>query len=277
MLDVTIGSTQQMQGLTLFPLLAPGGASLPYQLLVDAVAAGTLVIGEVGQGTVPMLLAKNTGETDVLVLDGEQLIGSRQNRTTNRSMLLPAHSTTELPVYCMEHGRWHFESEVMAPAPQHSPSKVRRRAREVEAARAGLGPVLMASLGEAQASVWNDVAETVSRLGGRSATGDLSAAYGANRTRLDDWVKAFPRASSSASISSAVTGSTHGCTSACCAATSWTRSSARTTSANQAHRCRPRPPSPRSPRRTTWMPCGRPSGWRHLPRARDATAFCAGR
>jgi hypothetical protein len=36
----------------------------------------------------------------VLVLDGEQLIGSRQNRTTNRSILLPAHATTEMASAC---------------------------------------------------------------------------------------------------------------------------------------------------------------------------------
>ena len=193
MLDVTIGGPQQLEGLTLFPLLAPAGARLPYELLVEAVAAGTLVIGEVGEGTVPTLLARNTGERDVLLLDGEQLIGSRQNRTTNRSILLAARSTTEVPVYCMEHGRWHFESERMAPAPQHSPAKVRRRAREVEAARARVGLASPACLGVAQGDVWGDVAETIAKVGGASATGDLSGAYEANRERLADWEKAFPQ------------------------------------------------------------------------------------
>ena len=192
MLDVTISSPQRLEGLTLFPLLAPAGASLPCELLVDALAAGTLVIGEVGQGTVPTLLARNTGATDVLVLDGEQLIGSRQNRTINRSILLAAHSTTDVPVFCMEHGRWHFETEHMAPSPQHSPAKVRRRAREVEAVQAATGAVLMDSLRVAQGAVWNDVAETISKVGGASATGDLSAAYEANTARISDWAKAFP-------------------------------------------------------------------------------------
>ncbi|NJD08985.1 MAG: hypothetical protein FIB01_00585 [Gemmatimonadetes bacterium] len=193
MLDVKIGSSQRLEGLTLFPLLAPAGARLPYELLAEAVAAGTLAIGEVGEGTVPALLAKNAGAADVLVLDGEQLIGSRQNRTTNRSIVLPAHSQTELPVYCMEHGRWHFASDAMAPAPQHSPAKVRRRAREVEAARAAAGSIPMTMLREAQGDVWNDVAETVAKVGGASATGDLNAAYEANRSRLADWEQAFPR------------------------------------------------------------------------------------
>jgi hypothetical protein len=56
--------------------------------MADALAAGTLTITEVGTGTVPNLAATNASDRDTLVLDGEQLIGSRQNRMTNRSMLL---------------------------------------------------------------------------------------------------------------------------------------------------------------------------------------------
>lgn len=194
MLDVSIGSARQHLNLTLFPLLAPGAADLPYDLLVDAVAAGTTSIGEVGQGTVPSLQAKNTADRAVLVLDGEQLIGARQNRMTNRSILLPAHSTTEIPVYCMEQGRWHFESDAMQPAPQHSPAKVRRRARETEARHAvagGSSPLSM--LREAQGDVWNDVAETLHAMGASSSTRDLDAAFTASVQRMDEWLGAFPR------------------------------------------------------------------------------------
>ena len=108
MLDITVGAPQAHRNLTLFPLLATRAPELPYALLADALASGSVHIGEVGQGTVPALTARNDGDVDVLVLDGEQLIGSRQNRMTNRSLLLPAGSTIELPVSCMEHGRWHF-------------------------------------------------------------------------------------------------------------------------------------------------------------------------
>jgi hypothetical protein len=105
-LDIRVAGPQQHENLRLFPLIARGAPELPYDLLVDALAAGTLSIGELGTGQVPTLVAKNGSERDVLVLDGEQLIGSKQNRITNRSMLLPAGAVTEIPVYCMEQGRW---------------------------------------------------------------------------------------------------------------------------------------------------------------------------
>jgi hypothetical protein len=192
-LDVTLAAAQRHEDLTIFPLVAPGAADLPYELLVDALGAGTLSIGEAGEGTVPTLVAKNAADRAVLVLDGEQLIGARQNRMTNRSILLAARSATAIPVYCMEQGRWHFDSDAMQPAPQHSPAKVRRRARETEARHAGAGvasPVSM--LSEAQGAVWDDVADTLRALGGSSSTMSLDAAYTANVQRLDEWFASFP-------------------------------------------------------------------------------------
>ncbi|CAN5896628.1 hypothetical protein BH23GEM9_BH23GEM9_34450 [soil metagenome] len=194
MLEVRLAAPRRYENLTIFPLVAPGAADLPYELLVDALAAGTLSIGEVGEGTVPTLIAKNAGGRAVLVLDGEQLIGARQNRMTNRSILLAAGATTEIPVYCMEQGRWHFDSSVMAPAPQHSPTKVRRRARETEARHASAGVSFTTdALREAQGDVWNDVSETLHAVGGSSATHSLDAAYAANSQSVDRWLAPFPR------------------------------------------------------------------------------------
>lgn len=192
MLAVSLGSTRQHRSLTVFPLLAPGAADLPYDLLVDALAGGTLRIGEVGQGTVPTLVAKNEGDRVILVLDGEQLIGARQNRITNRSILLPPLGATEIPVFCMEQGRWHFDSDAMSPAPQHSPAKVRRRARETEARHAAqYGGVTMASLREAQGEVWSDVAETLHTLAAHSPTHSLDAAFAAAHD-MTAWLAALP-------------------------------------------------------------------------------------
>jgi hypothetical protein len=192
MLDVKLGSAQKFENLEVFPLIATGADDLPYDLLADAIAAGTLTITEVGQGTVPSLVAANTGERGVLVLDGEQLVGARQNRMTNRSILLPAHSTTEIPVFCMEHGRWHFTSGQMSSAPQHSPAKLRRHARVAEARRADAGMANSPeALREEQGAYWHDVADTLSKVGGRSATGSLHAAYEANLRRIAEFVAVF--------------------------------------------------------------------------------------
>jgi hypothetical protein len=194
MLDVKLAGAQMFENLKVFPLIAAGAGDLPWDLMMDALAAGTLTIGEVGQGTVPALASMNAGDRHVLVLDGEQLIGSRQNRMTNRSILLPAHSKTEIPVFCMEQGRWHFNSEHMQSAPQHSPSKLRRRARDVEARYAAAGfAAEPGQLSEEQGVFWHDVSGTLSDLGGDSPTSSLHATYEANARRIAAFVTAFHR------------------------------------------------------------------------------------
>jgi hypothetical protein len=193
MLDIQLGPEQHADDLVVFPLLSPETVELPYDLLSDALAAGTVRVGEVGQGTVPTLLVENLGERTVLVLDGEQLIGAKQNRTTNRSMLLGAKQDTEIPVSCMEQGRWRFHDRRFRSSPDHSPSKVRRRAREVEmeAVRARRAPAPEALAG-AQGAVWGEIGELSAKLGVRSDTGALDEAYEARRLDLDAWANDFP-------------------------------------------------------------------------------------
>lgn len=193
MLDVTPATPQQYRTLTIFPLVTPAPVELPYGLLVDALHEGVLQITEVGSGTVPELFAINDGATPILILDGEQLIGARQNRMTNRTILLPAHAKTRIPVSCMEQGRWHFDSDQFSPSPQHSPSKVRRQAREVEAEYTNTGaPVPQDALAHAQGKVWASIAEHSAAVGGHSKTGALNDLYQSRASDLEEWVRSFP-------------------------------------------------------------------------------------
>ncbi len=198
MFAASIGKAQHHENLTLFPVLAQMDRDLPYILMADALASGTLIISEKGSGQVPVLLAKNSASEPVLILDGEQLVGARQNRMTNRSILLPAMSTMEIPVSCMEHGRWHFVSEEFAPAPQYAPAKVRRKPRETEvramrdAAARGLGERSShRDLHLAQEAVWHEIGEMSSKLGGASDTGALDALYASHQDEMDRWLEAF--------------------------------------------------------------------------------------
>jgi len=193
MLDIRLGSPQRLEHLVVFPLLNRDPVELPYTLLSDAVGAGTVRVTEVRQGQVPTLGVENLGEQAVLVLDGEQLIGAKQNRTTNRSILLPGKSETEIPVSCMEQGRWRFTSREFTASPDHAPSKVRRQARDVEVAhvmrRVAAAPEVLAA---SQAGVWNEIRNLSTNLGVRSDTSALDEAYEARRIDLRDWAKAFP-------------------------------------------------------------------------------------
>ncbi len=54
----------------------------------------------------PELRFVNHCERPVLLLDGEELVGAKQNRILNLTVLVPAHQTIVIPVSCVEAGRW---------------------------------------------------------------------------------------------------------------------------------------------------------------------------
>ena len=89
--SITIGDPVHSGGLTIFPLFR--GGSVPsepgYTLLEEAVAHGVARVTEVcEEGSVPELRFENPGEKAVLLLDGEELIGAKQNRVVNLTILV---------------------------------------------------------------------------------------------------------------------------------------------------------------------------------------------
>jgi hypothetical protein len=195
MLDVTLAPPLRHRALTVFPLIAPRAPELPYALLSEALEDGRLRITEVGTGTVPSVLAISKHDLDILVLDGEQLIGARQNRMTNRSLLLAAGSETVIPVSCMEQGRWHHVSDQFAPGKYHSPSLVRRRSRETEASSLAAGaPPTPQVLASAQHGVWDSIEINARDLDTHSGTGALNEAFDAREHEIDEVVAAMPAA-----------------------------------------------------------------------------------
>jgi hypothetical protein len=61
-------------------------------------------------GSVPELKVLNRAEIPVLLLDGEELAGAKQNRVLNTTILLKESSETIIPVSCTEQGRWAYAS-----------------------------------------------------------------------------------------------------------------------------------------------------------------------
>ena len=69
-------------------------------------AAARAHITEVsGAGSVPFLKVANEADRLLLLLDGEELIGAKQNRILNTTVLVAAHTEVTIPVSCVEQGR----------------------------------------------------------------------------------------------------------------------------------------------------------------------------
>jgi len=91
----------------LYPIMGGHDDLPPLVTLDEAITAHVAVVTETSEsGAVPELAVANHSTCALFVLDGEQVIGVKQNRTFNLSMLLPPKSNTVVPVSCLESGRW---------------------------------------------------------------------------------------------------------------------------------------------------------------------------
>lgn len=182
--QVQIGAPLRCQGLAVFPLRVPVDQPVDYQLADEAIASGTVVVEEVGQqGSVPELLVENKGDMRVLFLEGEQLVGAKQNRVLNTSVLIPARTKIKIPVSCVEHGRWRYTSPQFAASKTMSSSPLRYKLKSSVAGS------LKASRGHRsdQGEVWEEVSRQQASLGVSSATGAMMDTYAAHQQRLDDF------------------------------------------------------------------------------------------
>ena len=113
--SIELGDVQQHKNMAVFPLFTSLNHGPEYLTLKEALALGVLVITEISEGgSVPNLKAINKGDLPILLLDGEELAGAKQNRVLNTTILLKEHSETVIPVSCTEQGRWSYRSAEFA-------------------------------------------------------------------------------------------------------------------------------------------------------------------
>ena len=124
--SVALGPEVVVDNLTMIPLLfkealksEPRSPGSDYLLLDEALAGGFVEITEVSeQGSVPELKFLNRGAKPVLIVDGEELLGAKQNRVVNLTILVAANSELTIPVSCVEAGRWRSRSRMFTSAPR---------------------------------------------------------------------------------------------------------------------------------------------------------------
>lgn len=196
LISTTLDSTQlgepaQFGNLTLYPLLADSPGTPAYLTLDEAIerklARVTATVrpeearqGAVSkdeqlseQGSVPELFFENLADRDILLADGEELVGARQNRILNISILVAAKKRIVVPVSCVESGRWSYRSRDFASSGRNLYAKARaEKMRHVSAS--------MRHSGERrsdQAALWQSIACKEEALGVSSATHSMGDIY----------------------------------------------------------------------------------------------------
>lgn len=162
--------------------------SIKYLTLKEALNKKLLIITEVSKGgAVPELKVKNKAEMPVLLLDGEELVGAKQNRILNTTILLKEKSETVIPVSCTEHGRWSYISDKFNVSDVVAAHNIRAKKASSVSANLKESHEYMAD----QIGVWNEIDRIAHNANIHSETGAMKDIFYAKMEDLDKFLETF--------------------------------------------------------------------------------------
>jgi hypothetical protein len=172
-----LGEPVEHRGIVVTPLFPRNDPVAAYITLDEALPRGFHIDETSDAGSVPELVVENPNGARVLLYDGEELVGAKQDRILNVSVLVEAGAKLPIPVSCVEQGRWHRRSAAFSSADHISHSHLRRRKAQMLAAQ----PL---ARGAAQGEVWAEVNEKQSRMRVASDTSASRDTFEAHRAAL---------------------------------------------------------------------------------------------
>ena len=181
---VRVGEPVRYQALSVFPLFDGQQTPVEYLLSDEGIGSGSVTVEEVTEaGSVPDLLVENKGDVRVLFIEGEELVGAKQNRVLNTSVLIAAKSKVKIPVSCVEAGRWGYRSRHFGSSGSHSSSRLRY------CLKSSVSHSLSEKRGyrSDQGKVWEEVARQQEALGTSSDTRAMSDTFETYKDRMNEF------------------------------------------------------------------------------------------
>jgi len=183
-----IGEVQIFENMAVYPLRRAGNGGPQYLTLGEAIEAGVFSVTEISEGgSVPDLQVENRGDVAVLLLDGEELAGAKQNRIINATILVAAKTSLRIPVSCTEQGRWSYVSRQFG----ESGHQMDRKLRSVNMKAVHDNLTAHKEFRSDQGMVWNHVHDLVKEVDVPTSTGAMKDVYDAKGADLDAYMKPF--------------------------------------------------------------------------------------
>ena len=95
-----------LRNLRVHPIQGSASAGIEISTISEILPQKSGEFHELDPPDINRIAFQNAGENPILMLDGEEVIGAMQNRIIADSILVPARSTSNVPVICAEEGRW---------------------------------------------------------------------------------------------------------------------------------------------------------------------------
>lgn len=187
-MQTVVSRFQALKNLAVVQLSTSVQDTLDYVTSEKAISGNLIQVKELNQsGSVNTIFVINNSDKLVFMMDGDILAGAKQNRVVNTSILLASHSKTEIPVSCVEAGRWRYSSQSFRGTDYKAPSSLRAdKARRVaDSLKQGRG--FMAD----QGMVWDMVADLQSFHKVDSGTSSLSDVYRQKAGDFDQMLREF--------------------------------------------------------------------------------------
>lgn len=185
---VTFGEAQRHRNMAVWPIFSAVDGGPHYMTMKEAMAGGFLSVTEVSEGgAVPQLKVVNSAPVAVLILDGEELAGAKQNRIVNTTILLRRQSETIIPVSCTEQGRWSYVSDCFDDSGHIATHRVRGAAKQSVSASLKAGGRFQSD----QGAVWDNVASVLEDSRVASGTGAMKDAFESKAGDINEYLGKF--------------------------------------------------------------------------------------
>jgi len=182
------GREERHKNMAVFPITTQVDGGPDYLTLKEAQEKGAFVVTEVSEGgSVPNLKVSNKADKPVLLIDGEELAGAKQNRILNTTILIKEGAEVLIPVSCTEAGRWSYASREFFESGNVMSPKMRVLNKQAVAAS-------LASFREFrsdQSAVWNEIADMSAMAGTKSHTNAMKDVFEEKAADLDAYLKTF--------------------------------------------------------------------------------------
>ncbi len=188
LLGMELGAGQSFENMAVFELLRAQNGGPDYITLREAIEKGVFSVTETSEGgSVPELMVVNKGDVAVLLLDGEEVRGAKQNRILNTTILVGPKSSIKVPVSCVEHGRWSYQSREFA----ESGNVMHREMRALNVLQVNESLKSVKQFRSDQGEIWDKVAELACDMNVPSSTGAMRDVYAAKEADLDGYLKSL--------------------------------------------------------------------------------------
>ena len=175
--NIQILDLQQNSNIQIAQLNRVDSSSMNIISIHDAYRDSLIQINEVSQeGQVNKIILKNLSTQHVFILDGDIILGAKQNRIFNTSILIGPMKECYLSVSCIEKNRWQKSNSSFRPANYLSHKSLRKKKIDSDYNRSRYN----------QNEVWDEVSNLNKRYNQRSKTSSHTTLHESKKPLVDN-------------------------------------------------------------------------------------------